>query len=167
MIKQYNDNMGGVDLCDRMLSFYRMSNRTIKWTTRVISHFFDVAITNSWIQYKSDSKAVKRTTKDTNQYLDFKLHLAEELMESLDSPEPDADEESDAEYEPPAKIRIPQPEQSVRRLGATHMPEMMDGKHAERCRNRGCKGKTYMRCGKCKMFLCSTKKKNCFKDYHC
>ncbi|KAL2096959.1 hypothetical protein ACEWY4_006166 [Coilia grayii] len=163
VIKQYNDNMGGVDLCDRMLSFYRMSNRTTKWT-RVITHFFDVAITNSWIQYKSASKVLNRSAKNTEQYLDFKLHLAEEL---LDSPELDGNsDDSEEDYEPPTKVRIPQPEPSVRKLGAVHMPEMMDIRHAERCRNKGCKGKTYMKCAKCKMFLCITKKKNCFLDYH-
>ncbi|XP_041697944.2 piggyBac transposable element-derived protein 3-like [Coregonus clupeaformis] len=164
VIKQYNDNMGGVDLCDRMLSFYRMSSRTKKWTSRVISHFFDVAITNSWIQYQSDSKALHRPSKNTHQYLDFKLLLAEELLESPELE--NSCEESEDEYEPPSKMRIPQPEPSVRRLGAMHMPEMMDTKHAERCRNKGCKSKTYMRCTKCKMFLCITKKRNCFQDFH-
>ncbi|KAK0131303.1 PiggyBac transposable element-derived protein 3 [Merluccius polli] len=164
VIRQYNDNMGGVDLCDRMLSFYRMSNRTKKWTLRVITHFFDVAITNSWIQYKSDSRVLNRLAKNTQQYLDFKLHLAEELLESPELD--DSSEDSEEEYEPPTKMRIPQPEPSVRRLGATHMPEMMDIKHAERCRNKGCKSKTYMRCTKCKMFLWITKKRNCFLDYH-
>ncbi|XP_032366182.1 piggyBac transposable element-derived protein 3-like [Etheostoma spectabile] len=165
VIKQYNDNMGGVDLCDRMLSFYRMSSRTKKWTSRVISHFFDVAITNSWIQYKSDSKALHRPSKNTHQYLDFKLLLAEELLESLELDK--SCDESEDEYEPPSKMRIPQPEPYVRRLGAMHMPEMMDIKHAERCRNKGCRSKTYMRCTRCKMFLCITKKRNCFQDYHC
>lgn len=164
VIREYNDNMGGVDLCDRMLSFYHMSTRTKKWTSRVVTHFFDVAITNAWIQYKSDSKALNRPAKNTQQYLDFKLHLAEEL---LDSPSfDDSSEDSEEEYQPPTKTRIPQPEPSVRRLGARHMPEMMDIKHAERCRNKGCNGKTYIRCTKCKMFLCVTKKKTCFQDCH-
>uniref|UniRef100_A0A3B3C0R0 Si:ch211-255f4.7 n=1 Tax=Oryzias melastigma TaxID=30732 RepID=A0A3B3C0R0_ORYME len=148
VISEYNDNMGGVDLCDRILSFYRMSTRTKKWTSRVKTHFFDVAITNAWIQYKSDSKALNRPAKNTQQYLDFKLHLAEELMDS-----PSFDDSSEREDKP-----------SVRRLGARHMPEKMDIK--ERCRNKGCNGKTYIRCSKCKMFLCITKKKACFKDYH-
>uniref|UniRef100_A0A3B3BDF5 Si:ch211-255f4.7 n=1 Tax=Oryzias melastigma TaxID=30732 RepID=A0A3B3BDF5_ORYME len=104
VIREYNDNMGGVDLCDRMLSFYRMSTRTKKWTSRVKTHFFDVAITNAWIHPSFDDSSEKP---------------------------------------------------SVRRLGARHMPEMMDIKHAERCRNMGCNGKTYIRCSK-----------SCFKDYH-
>ncbi|KAJ0004186.1 hypothetical protein NQD34_010400 [Periophthalmus magnuspinnatus] len=134
VIREYDNNMGGVDLCDRMLSFYCKSTRTKKWMSRVMTHFFDVAITNAWIQYKSDSKALNRPAKNTQQYLDFKLHLAEEL---LDSPSfDDSSEDSEEEYQPPTKTRIPQPEPSVRRLGARHMPEMLDIKHAERCRNK-------------------------------
>ncbi|XP_038132286.1 uncharacterized protein LOC119771273 isoform X2 [Cyprinodon tularosa] len=153
-----------LDLCDRMLSFYRMSTKTKRWTSRVMTHFFDVAITNAWIQYKSDSIALNQPAKNIEHYLDFKLHLAEELM---DSPAfHDSSEDSEEEYHPPTKTRIPQPEPSVRRLGARHMPEMMDIKHVERCRNKGCKGKTYMRCTKCMMFLCITKTKRCFQDYH-
>ncbi|KAK1806165.1 hypothetical protein P4O66_000058 [Electrophorus voltai] len=165
VIRKYNENMGGVDLCDQMLSFYKMSSRTKNWTTCVIGHFFDVAITNSWIQYKSDSKVLNRPAKDTQQYLDFKLHMAEELMNNtyLDH---SSSEDSEEEYEPPVKKRIPQPEPYVRKYGAMHMPEMVDCKHAKRCRNMGCKNKTYMRCTKCKMFLYITKKRNCFLDYH-
>ena len=129
----------------------------------MISHFFDVAITNSWVQYKCDCKALNIAVKDTEQYLDFRLHLAEEL---LDRSEDDGGSDNSLGYEPPTQRRLPQPERSVRRRGAVHMPEMMDVKHAQRCRKKGCKSKTYMRCTKCKMYLCIAKKRNCFKDYH-
>lgn len=106
VMREYNENMGGVDLCDRMLSFYRMTTRTMKWTSRVMMHFFDVAITNAWIQYKSDSKVLNRPANNTQQYLDFKLHLAEELLDSLSFD--DSSEDSEEEYQPPIKTRIPQ-----------------------------------------------------------
>ncbi|KAM7411867.1 hypothetical protein PAMA_021710 [Pampus argenteus] len=128
VIREYNDNMGGVDICDRMLSFYMSACQPGPRSGR---------------HYKSDSKALNRPAKNTQQYLDFKLHLAKELLDSLAFD--DKSEDSEDEYQPPTKKRIPQPEPSVRRLGARHMPEMMDIKHAERCRNKGCNGKTYMR----------------------
>ncbi|KAK9529947.1 hypothetical protein VZT92_011493 [Zoarces viviparus] len=59
----------------------------------------------------------------------------------------------------------PRKKKPMSRLGARHMPEMMDTNHAERCRNKGCRSKTYMRCTKCKMFLCITKKRKCVQDY--
>ena len=54
VISEYKDNVGSVDLCDCMLSsnIWQAEPRN---GPCVIAHFFDVAITNTWIQYKSNS----------------------------------------------------------------------------------------------------------------
>lgn len=158
---------------DRMLSFDWMSTRMKKWTSHVITHFFDVAIVNAWIQYHSDSKVLEQPEKQTKQYLDFKLDLAEELMGCDDqySEKESSDDDDSAEYvaPPPNKRRmwIPQPEKAMQRKGASHMPEMVDQKSAERYRN--CQKAKTRQDGvrnSSKMHLCLTKKKNCFKMYH-
>ena len=45
-MREYNNKMGGVDLTDRMISYYRMSVRTKKWTLWMLMHFTDVALAN-------------------------------------------------------------------------------------------------------------------------
>uniref|UniRef100_A0A3Q2WXU4 Si:ch211-255f4.7 n=1 Tax=Haplochromis burtoni TaxID=8153 RepID=A0A3Q2WXU4_HAPBU len=125
-IAEYNTNMGGVDLVDRMLSFYRMASRTRKWTVRAVLHFCDLAITNSW------------------------LHA----NDSVD------------DYTPPRQKWKPQPNEALRHYGAIHLPEMVDETHASRCRRSNCMSKTYVMCTKCKVFLCVSKKGNCFLKYH-
>ena len=42
-IREYNGKMGGVDLCDQMMVYYRMKTRTKKWTIRLMMHFFDLS----------------------------------------------------------------------------------------------------------------------------
>ncbi|XP_047106160.1 piggyBac transposable element-derived protein 3-like [Schistocerca piceifrons] len=46
-MSNYNKSVGGVNLCDRMVSYYQISKCTKKWSLRVFFHFIDMAIVHS------------------------------------------------------------------------------------------------------------------------
>ena len=79
VVAEYNMNMGGVDMWDCMLSFYRMSSRTRR--SGLFAPYFTSLIWPSPTRgFSTDSQALQRAAKNTFQYLEFKLLLAEELM---------------------------------------------------------------------------------------
>lgn len=64
--------MGGVDLCDRLISLYRIYIRSKKWTLRLIFHAVDLAITNAWIEYKNAAMALGLEKKAIMDLLHFR-----------------------------------------------------------------------------------------------
>ncbi|XP_071378489.1 uncharacterized protein [Centroberyx affinis] len=60
----------------------------------------------------------------------------------------------------------PVPHVSVRTTSAAHLPEMVNLKNAMRCREKGCSGKSRVRCVACNVFLCLQTERNCFAAFH-
>uniref|UniRef100_A0A8C5DWF5 Si:ch211-255f4.7 n=1 Tax=Gouania willdenowi TaxID=441366 RepID=A0A8C5DWF5_GOUWI len=76
IIREYNSKMGGVDLVDRMMSYYRMNGRTKKWTLRMLMHFTDLALANSWLLYRKDLSVFGTSKKNVMQFLEFRMEVA-------------------------------------------------------------------------------------------
>ncbi|RVE52017.1 hypothetical protein evm_003295 [Chilo suppressalis] len=81
VVKEYNSNMGGVDLTDRLLAVCPSRGRTKKWTVRFIAHCFDLAIVNAWIKYKEEKKEERINLHKIVQLREFKRVIGEKLIE--------------------------------------------------------------------------------------
>lgn len=180
VVKLYNRNMGGVDVADRMLSYCPYRYRTKKWTQRVISHFIDLAVSNSWILYRHDKKQEGVDLKSIKQLRFFKLDVAKRIIDAnIDTGDENSlNEESQQENEeqlqddsqvqrPRFRKRnapVPLPSERERYRGALHLPEVSDIQ--KKCRFAGCQKKTKMMCTSCKIHLCLTNERNCYKIFH-
>lgn len=169
VVKAYNENMGGVDLADRLLSVCPNRYRTQKWTQRVFSHMVDLALSNSWLLYKKHKRAERVPANKINQLRDFKLELGENLIEAYSATDVSGTSEEDEAYENrelsrgrgrPSSFKIPS--ERLRKKGAKHLPIMSDSQRCKRCHRM----KTNVFCIKCNVHLCFTRHRNCFKDFH-
>jgi hypothetical protein len=52
IVRTYNSAMGGTDLMDQLISYYKTKIRTRRWQTRVIFHFLNAMVVNAHILYK-------------------------------------------------------------------------------------------------------------------
>lgn len=165
LISAYNKGMGGVDRCDQLLAFYRTKTKSPRWYKRVLLHFTDVAITNSFIlrKHQTDNKKLP--------LYEYKLEVATSLMYAENFSEPlsranlvlmahGGKEATNGDL-----VAGPSPSDAVRLDGVQHWPEFA-AKKARCCRLKGCQQRSTIWCSKCKVYLCVKSKKNCFILYH-
>lgn len=78
-VLDYNENMGGVDKSDMMLSFTDSARRTIKWYKKFFLHLLDTSVLNSHVVY-----GMKTGKKQT--LASFQLELVRQLLEKYNTP---------------------------------------------------------------------------------
>lgn len=166
-IVTYNKNMGGVDLFNQQMEAYRTWFKTKKWTLKVILHFLDLAVVNSWFQYKNECLRQKKKKKEIMDLLEFRLNLSETLMSRPPTVRPHYESSDEVEeVRKPQNWRNPLPARDKRTDGFDHFPNVDDLKTARKCRMENCPSRSRVRCEKCNIYLCLTKEKNCFKLFH-
>ena len=169
IVWEYYINMGGVDLCDRMISFYRMKVRTKKWTVRSMFHFVDLALINAWLKYHKDAQELRIIPRrEILSFLDFRLNVAEYMTTYREDPDINYNEQETGATGNPPERHCKTAVSSKRRhvSGVLHLPEMSSLKNSMRCRNTGCPGKTKMKCLTCEVYLCVRPERSCFAEFH-
>jgi len=171
-IANYNKYMGGVDILDQSMEYYRTFMKTRKWTLKVILHFFDLAICNAWRLYKLESAAAEIPNNKVMDLLEFRMQVADGLVNTPTRrrrSEEIYDLDDKAENIEPNTSRFRrsnQPSQAKRYDGYDHFPSFESIDNPRACRMEGCKSRSKIRCEKCDVYLCLTRKQNCYTAYH-
>ncbi|XP_070392602.1 piggyBac transposable element-derived protein 3-like [Dermacentor albipictus] len=138
-IAKYNKNMGRVDLINHFVSYYHISMRMKKWTTRVFAQFLDMACCNGWIEYKRGCEQSQTTKQQMLDLLEFKMNIAVALIQaktqrSKRSRDHEAESDEEAQPSPPQRGKIiPLPLDDVRYDGTGHFPEQQKLGSRNRC----------------------------------
>ena len=163
--------MGGIDALDSMMGLYRIHVRSKKYYLHLFFHFLDMCIVNYWLLYRRASNQMSTpTTSKRLPLADFKAAVAEGLCKVRKSQNPgrrpaSGRPQNDELRVKKRRLRVqPLPLDDVRFDGMEHWPEVTDKRM--RCRVMRCKSQSHTRCTKCGVYLCLSKQKNCFADYH-
>ncbi|XP_024153448.1 piggyBac transposable element-derived protein 2 isoform X2 [Oryzias melastigma] len=169
VVREYNKNMGGVDLLDSLIALYRTKIRSKKWYHRLMFHFIDMTTVTAWLLYKRDCSSTGMSKEEQIRLYTFKSYIGESLCKSGKNLEHKRGRPSSTiagEYKEKRKrgpaTPIPVPDV---RLDATAHWMVMDEKKG-RCKVPGCKGTPKAKCQKCDVHLCFTSTSNCFLRFH-
>ncbi|XP_040072936.1 piggyBac transposable element-derived protein 2-like [Ixodes scapularis] len=166
----YNKYMGGVDLLDALIAYYRIQLRSKKFYLKLFFHFLDMVIVVSWLLYRRDCQSLGVPKNKQRDLLKFRLGIAEALckqgkdLSSKKRGRPSGSLQAQLEMK---KRRGPTshiPNEDVRTDSTGHWPVVKDTR--QRCKKPGCKGHTNVMCSKCNAHLCLNKNTNCFFDFH-
>lgn len=76
VVQTYNTFMGGVDLLDGLMSYYRIFLKTKKNLPEIFFPLIDMAVVSSWLLYRRDCDALSIPKKEQLDLLSFKISVA-------------------------------------------------------------------------------------------
>ncbi|XP_076826281.1 uncharacterized protein LOC143473270 isoform X2 [Brachyhypopomus gauderio] len=141
------------------------------WPQSVLWDLVDLALVNSWLQYKQD----QNHDSEPLSLMAFRLEVSKALIlsSSIDA------QDSSPPYPPVPKHSAPNttagtsdafddsfPDAATRYDGLGHWPEQLAEGEEARCRFGGCERTSRVRCLKCCVFLCISRNHNCFLKFH-
>ncbi|XP_048880244.1 uncharacterized protein LOC125748303 [Brienomyrus brachyistius] len=142
------------------------------WPQSVLWHLTDMALVNSWLQYRIDHQQLKEPMK----LMTFRLEVAKALILSNASdspsstppppPTPLPSQDSILSPSPTPYPTAHTPDDIFRYDGLGHWPEQVSQGEGGKCRFGGCDQTSRVRCLKCCVFLCISQNNNCFLKFH-
>ncbi|XP_062372032.1 piggyBac transposable element-derived protein 3-like [Sardina pilchardus] len=172
LIKSYNANMGGIDKNDMLVHLYRTPLRAKRWYMRLFAYAIDVSLTNAWIMYRRDSKAL-----NVNDGLSLK-HFRIEVFKTASSSTSMTSRPrrsltplpcSSADVPTPIRgHRSHAPHYSVRfDVSLFHAPVYSSSRQTcKQCSRKGNIMRSNLVCRVCQLHLCLNAERNCFVRYH-
>ena len=160
----YNTSMGGVDLLDGLISYYRNSIRSKKWYLRIAFHLFDMMVVQAWLTYRESTNPSRA---ERIPLVDFKLEIADCLMLegkalSKKRGRPSLDGQNEPKKHKGKTTKAPS--DNIRLDRVSHFP--VAGCSRGRCKMPRCNGFSRTKCCKCGVHLCLTRSSNCFLAFH-
>lgn len=173
MVVEYNSNMGGVDLCDMLMSMYRIRHRSTKYYMHMVFYCIGVAVVNGWLLYRRHMTQKNVPRKNHMSLLMFQTEIAVGLCKAGKSsavaarPRGRPSSTSPVPAATPSRKRkatsAPNPTRDVQFDQCGHFPMFQEKQ--QRCRH--CKtGYSHLKCCKCDVHLCLVKSRNCFNAFH-
>ncbi|XP_028272459.1 piggyBac transposable element-derived protein 4-like [Parambassis ranga] len=163
VIKDYNQFMGGVDLSDALIGYYKVLHKTKKWFKTFFFHFVDVAIVNAFILHKDHCKLYLEVPMAQKA---FREKLATELAEVGTQRAPQTPTPQPSPQLSPQLSPQPSPQPSGSHSGH-HRPVYISGDSTTgRLRCKKCHSKTPVKCSTCDKALCFVAARDCYNDWH-
>lgn len=152
VIKDYNENMGGVDKHDMLRQLYGINRKSMKWWHRIFFGLLDMSIVNAFVVYKEEQGSLP--------LLQFRRELAQGLLTyAKDHRCKGAPKRRKIDYSVPKSVRL--------NNTGIHWPKFLEIKgRCEVCSKKGVESRPISICSHCGIHLCCNASKNCFQEFH-
>ncbi|MCP4923780.1 MAG: hypothetical protein GY915_07110, partial [bacterium] len=156
-IREYNEQMGGVDKADMLCAVYGIGRKSKKWWHRIFFGLVDRTLVNAAIAHN-------KMERDNMSLLNFRRSVAQSLMTLCRKPKAGRSPKGTPPSVVSKRRRVEYSVSSGMRLQnrGAHWPTYSKlRERCEVCSKQGIESRPHCKCSMCGVFLCSNEKKNC------